>query len=298
MELRFLAFGFLVALVAPACGGQDPIQEETARVSSAATATSISAANGSLVLTFSTLGTFEDRDRGRALVLRATSNRNLKDVFSFVPDDAFGEATIVSERRLEIVLYEGHELNTVLSGLPLFLSVATFTGTPTRVTARVDVAPRFYQFVGASSLWIDEPVRPLYAVNGASTLLYRGSADALANQLTVTAADGAPAVARVDADSFRLDWSYPALHLAVDPPTSPLTFTAALTGGGTAQKTARLATRVVGLALTTGDAYEVWPTPACDPAVYACFHGAPAGTTDFGACGTYRQVARCAQASE
>jgi hypothetical protein len=41
----------------------------------------------------------------------------------------------------------------------------------------------------------------------------------------------------------------------------------------------------------------VWPTPDCDPAVYTCFHSAPAGTTDFGHCGTYRQVQRCTYAS-
>jgi hypothetical protein len=141
-------------------------------------------------------------------------------------------------------------------------------------------------------------VRPVYAVNGGDTLVYRGAADALADQLLVTAPDGAPTVTRVDADSFRLDWQYPALYQAIDPHTTPLTFTADLTGGGTVQKTARLVPRVVGLELTTGDAYEVWPTPGCDPEVFDCYHDAPAGTTDFGSCGTYREVRRCVYADE
>lgn len=297
MNLRALALGCLVALAAPACSSQSPVEEETGAAASAAAATKISASVGSLTLTFDTMGTFEDRAGGRALILHATANRYLANVFTFVPDDAFGQANIISERRLEIVLYEGHELNTVLSGLPLFLTVETFTGTPTSYTAQVKLEPRFYYFLGTNSIWIDEPVRPVYAVNGPDVLVYRGAADALADQLTVTAPDGAPTVARVDADSFRLDWQYPALHLAIDPHTTPLTFTADLSGGGgTVEKTARLVPRVVGLELTTGDAYEVWPTPECDPDVFACYNDAPAGTTDFGSCGTYREVARCVYA--
>jgi hypothetical protein len=299
MNLRALALGCLVALAAPACSSQNPVEEETGAAASAAAATKISAAVGSLTLTFDTMSTFEDRAGGRALILHATANRYLKNVFSFVPDDAFGQANIISERRLEIVLYEGHEVNTLLSGLPLFLTVETFTGTPTLYTAQVKIEPQFYYFLGSTSIWIDEPVRPVYAVNGTDTLVYRGAADALADQLTVTAPDGAPTVTRVDADSFRLDWLYPALYLAVDPHTTPLTFTADLSGGGgTVEKTARLVTRVVGLELTTDDPYAVWPTPECDPAVFACYNDAPMGTTDFGSCGTYREVSRCVYADE
>ena len=65
------------------------------------------------------------------------------------------------------------------------------------------------------------------------------------------------------------------------------------TGGATEQKTSRLAVRVAELALTSGDAYEVWPTPACQPETCACIQAQPAGTTDFAACGSYRQVSRC-----
>ncbi len=302
MELRALAFASFVALTAPACAGQfvDPSDdpgEDTGVTASAATATRVYASEGDLDLSFETLGTFEDRDGGRALILHATANRYLESVFTFVPDDAFGEAHIISERRLEVVLHEGHELNTVLSGLPLFVAVNTFTGSPNRYTAKIEVAPRFYDFRGSSSIWIDEAVTPLYKVNGVDNLVYRGNAGAPASQFTVTAPDGAPAVSRVDADSFHLDWSYTALHQAIDPHTVPLTFNADLTAGGTAQKTSRLVARVTSLALTSGDAYEVWPSSSCQSAVYSCIHAQPAGATDFTACGTYRDVSRCMYAN-
>ena len=294
---RLIAFGCLFAFAVPACAVESTqAPEEIGVAEDAATATRIYASEGDLDLSFETLGTFEDRDGGRALILRGTANRYLKDVFSFVPDDAFCEANIISERRFEVVIHEGHELNTLLSGLPLFVSIETFTGTPTHYTARVEVSTRFYDFLGSSSIWVDEAVHPRYVVNGIDNISYRGSVDVAATALAVTAADGVPAVAPVDADTYRLAWSYANLQDAIDPHTERMTFTATRADGTTATKSARLVGRVVGLALTTGDAYDVWPTPACEPAVYTCYHGQPAGTTDFSACGTYRQVQRCVYA--
>lgn len=304
MNPRTLGLACLVAFAAPACSG--PVAEPTAPVESTeavettgtttAGATAVErlyAAEGSLTLSFETLGTFETRNGVRALVLHATANRYLSNVFSYVPDDAFGEANIISERRLEVVLPEGHELNSVLSGLPLFVTVDTFTGTPTHYTARIEVAPRFYDFQGSNSVWVSSDVTPYYVVNGNNPLVYRGRVDAAASALTVTAPDGVPTVARVDADTFNLDWNYTAMHQAMDPHTTPLTFNAALTAGGTAQKTGRVVPRVTSLALTTGDAYDVWPSPGCQPATYDCVQNKPTGTTDFSSCGTYRQVTRC-----
>ncbi|APR78182.1 Hypothetical protein A7982_03529 [Minicystis rosea] len=297
MNLRALALGSLVALAAPACAGSDPAPEAVDTADSAATATRIYASEADLDLSFETLGTFEDRDGSRALILHATANRYLESVYSFIPDDLFGEAHIISERRLEVVIHEGYELNTLLSGMPLFVAVNTFTGTPNHYTARVDIAARFYDFLGSSSIFIDEKVDPYYVLNGSDNLVYRGSVDALATQMTVTAPDGAPTVAQADADTFRLDWPYAGLHDAIDPHTQYLTFTAALNSGVTAKKTTRLVARVVGLALTSGDAYDVWPAPVCQPDVYTCYHAQPAGTTDFSACGSYREVLACTYAN-
>ncbi|MBZ4416183.1 hypothetical protein [Myxococcus sp. RHSTA-1-4] len=299
MMLRNLALACLLAFGATACNptlDTEPA-EELGTTTGAAAVTRLYSAIGDNELSFETLGTFEERNGERVLVLRATSNRYLENVFSFVPDDIFGETNIISERRFEVVLREGHELNTVLSGLPLFISVDTFTGTPNRYYARIVVAPRFFDFRGSSALFIDEKVDPVYVRNGADVLVYRGKVDVAASALSVTAPDGVPVVSPVDADTFRLDWQYPAVYQAVDPHTVPLTFSATLADGTTAQKTARLVARVTELAVTDGDPYEVWPSDVCPLAVYNCIHSQPAGTTDFGVCGAYREVSRCMYAT-
>ncbi|NPC76357.1 hypothetical protein HPP05_42225, partial [Corallococcus exiguus] len=50
---------------------------------------------------------------------------------------------------------------------------------------------------------------------------------------------------------------------------------------GRGQDRAKQVARVTEFALTDGDAYDVWPSAPCDPAVSACYHSKPAGTTDF-----------------
>jgi hypothetical protein len=290
-----LALACLLAFGATACNAPQTAEpaEETGTLTAAATADRLYAAVGNNELSVETLGTFETRNGERVLVLHGTANRYLESVFSFVPDDIFGETSVISERRFEVVLHEGHELNTVLSGLPLFISINTFTGSPVRYFARIVVAPRFFDFRGSSALFIDEAVNPAYVRNGTDVLVYRGKVDVAASLLTVTAPDGIPVVAPVDADTFQLDWQYPAVYQAIDPHTTPLTFTASLPDGTTAQKTARLVARVTELALTADDPYDVWPSEPCQATVYDCIHSQPAGTNDFAVCGTYRQVSRC-----
>jgi hypothetical protein len=308
MNFRSFALACALSLGATACGNTSPEEslvvpvEVTGVSTAAATATRIYAyePTGTHELSFETLGTFETRNNRRVLVIHGTTNRYIQDVFSFVPDDAFGTANVISERRFEVVLEEGHELNTMLSGLPLLVSIDTFTGSPTRYYAQIILAPRFFDFRGPNSITVFENVAPVYVLNAAGTdnLMYRGRVDSAATSLTVTAPDGVPTVSRVDADTFQLDWRYPAVHEAVDPHTIPLTFTAALNGGTVVDETARLVVRVTGLAISTNDdPYNTWPSPACQLSVYNCIHAQPAGTLDFGACGTYRQVQRCMYAS-
>src|SRR5688572_5565805 len=57
-----------------------------------------------LTLTFEGPARFVTRGSERTLVLSGRSSRNLKDVRSFVPDDAFGETSLTSPRTFEIAL--------------------------------------------------------------------------------------------------------------------------------------------------------------------------------------------------
>ncbi|WP_163865120.1 hypothetical protein [Myxococcus eversor] len=301
MRLRELWWVGLAVLGVLACqdSGLDPgaAPGDDLGVSEAkATATRIYATEASLELSFETMGTFETRNGVRSLILHATANRYLEHVFSFIPDDGFGTANIISERRFEVVLPDGPELHEILSGRPLFIAIDTFTGTPTSYTAKIEVYPRFFDFRGASALVIDEEVDPVYVKNAEGNVVFRGRVDVAADALAVTAADGIPSVSRMDADTFRLDWTYSAVRPAMDPHTVPLVFDASLTGGTTARKTARLVARVTSLELTTGDAYEVWPTPGCYPGPEDCLNALPEEATDLSACGSYREVLHCLDA--
>jgi hypothetical protein len=50
---------------------------------------------------------------------------------------------------------------------------------------------------------------------------------------------------------------------------------------------------VKGLALTIDDPYQVWPSARCPTAVRTCLNATPVGATDFGDCGSYREVNAC-----
>jgi hypothetical protein len=45
--------------------------------------------------------------------------------------------------------------------------------------------------------------------------------------------------------------------------------------------------------MTTGDPYQVWPSDRCPAAVRTCLNATPVGATDFGDCGSYREVNAC-----
>jgi hypothetical protein len=50
---------------------------------------------------------------------------------------------------------------------------------------------------------------------------------------------------------------------------------------------------VKAVALTTGDPYQVWASDRCPTAVRTCLNATPVGATDFGDCGSYREVNAC-----
>lgn len=59
------------------------------------------------------------------------------------------------------------------------------------------------------------------------------------------------------------------------------------------QKHATLSLSVKKLGLTAGDAYEVWPVPACTTAVKSCLVALPGDGDDTGSCGDARTVKAC-----
>jgi hypothetical protein len=241
--------------------------------------------------------TVERRNGQLAVVIHGRTSKNIAEVFSWVPDDAFGEALQTSARKFDVVLFGDHEVNTLLSGLPINVDINTSVGTIRNYHARITVAPRFARFGGDNGLWIDSGVRPVFMRNAEPTLAYRSRvhADEVVEALTVTTTDHSdPAVTRVDDTTWSFGWTYPQLAPVLDP-TDVIEFTAELPDD-TIEKHAGIDLRVVDVQLTTLDPYDTGPTPSCDPAVYACIAATHPQQSDLGHCGDYRPVQRCVYA--
>jgi hypothetical protein len=296
-----LASAFVVSYLAACAPGTEAPASRPADEQQEAGLASKTASVGSLKLTIQGAARFESRNGQRVLVVTGSANRDLESAFSWVPDDAFGETTLLTKRKLEIVLRDGHEINSILSGLPINLSLTAKTGQTKEAYARIALAPAFARFTGSSSLQIDKPIRPIFIDSAENNLRYRGQVSAtspIAEMSVFTDDNSGPVIARVDADTFRFDWEYAAFALAADPHTEAVHFSAELENGKTRTKHADIDVLVTSVDLTTDDPYEAWPTPPCEEAVYWCVVGARQnGQTDLGDCGDYREVSRCAYAT-
>lgn len=230
------------------------------------------------------------RVTGGELVATITgrASRTLTGAFSFVPDDAFGTARLTGARSFAIDLHGGAELNSILSGLPLFVDLDAATGTEPDYALRLDLQPSFRKFTGSAALRVDTLVRPIFIGKDApdplryhATIATTGTAP-----MTVTGV-ATPGIYPVTG-GVAVDMTYPALDAALRA-GGKLTFKQ-----GAATKSAVLGASVTAIAMTTGDAYDTWPSPTCQLDVYNCqfeFQG-----VDLATCGDYREVSRCAYA--
>jgi|GEM_PF-2163181 len=232
--------------------------------------------------------------------LRLRTSRSLESAMSYVPDDGFGDARLVSPQVVEIDLRGGHEINTVLSGLPLFVHLRTKSGAVREYDARLDVAPRFARFTGSSTLFVHEAIKPVWSRVGApeDPLRYRARASqpGATSLSAFTDDDSDPVVKSLGGGEFQLDWRYPELQLTFDYPNDPVYFAASV-GGAEKTKQAGIDLRVTQVGLTREGATTAWPTPSCAPAVRTCITAAGGmATAELGHCGTYREVSRCIDA--
>ncbi len=230
------------------------------------------------------------------ITMRLRTSRSLESAMSFVPDDGFGDARLVSPRVVEVDLRGGHEINSILSGLPLFVHLRAKSGAVRNYEARLDLAPRFARFAGSSAVSIDRDIRPVLVKSAVDDLRYRGrvTSSGASSMNVYTDDDSDPEVSALGSGAWRFDWTYSGLELASDIPTDPVFFGAQV-GASTKTKTAGIDLAVVKVGLTKESAYDVWPQPGCTPAITACIQAKAPGATDFGDCGAYRQVKTCMQ---
>jgi hypothetical protein len=265
----------LLVLSAMACGGTEPLAGEAID-----TAADLRSRAGNTSVWMESAGVASREGDAWVLRMRGRTSRNLAGAFSFVPDDAFAEARVVGPRSFELVVRAGHELNSLLSGLPLLVRLDTTDGAS--LTARVTLGLRWSSFRGSSAVRLDERVRPI-AVRGGDRLAYRSDVHATSTTLTVQGTSAT--VVQSGARDFTADLDYARVEQLLTARTR-VTFQAR---PGTS-KSALLEVFPALLDTTLLDPYDAWPAEACTPELYTCANDV---TSELASCGTYREVQRC-----
>ncbi len=231
---------------------------------------------------------------GRSVwVISGRTSKNLAQdgVRSFVFDDVLGAGAVISARKFEIELDSQSELNSLLSGVRLYVSIQPLVGAP--ATATLFLAPRLDGFAGSSKIWVSTVVKPVYD----GELTYRARVRTGAgSDPTVTTSDAAVFSVERRAgttDEWNVDFDFATFVFAANPPSDPVHFRYTDSGGVLREKTGALYPALMQLGITREDAYDVWPPPECEAAVQACLDTLGLIETDTEVCGSYRQTTRC-----
>jgi hypothetical protein len=278
------------ALALSACAS--PVQEDTLDLSNDLTAErnvaldaeTVSVTADGLRVRFDTVGKLGPK----GYTFRGTANQDLGSAFSWVPDDAFGETVLTGRRTFYVTLPWGYELNSILSGLPLFVKLDT-ASTPSRsFTARLDLGATLGKFSGASSLYLLPAIAPVWVRDAANPLRYRVRGRTSGGGVSVITDGPSASVSAGSGGNFALDFGYDGLAATINEADDLVVVQA-----GTLRKQAAVAVLIKHLGLTTEDATVVWEPVSCSARVKACVQAKPAGVSDFGDCGSYREVESC-----
>lgn len=279
---------FLAALLTfTACGPQLTEVEgadETLEGADGLTTTEVKIATTGMTVWLKPYVTKTVRDGQTLWILKGRASVNLESMMSYVPDDAFCTTNLLTARTFEIVIQPGSEANTLLSGLPLFVNLVQ--AGPKQATLKFILEPRFVDATGASSLWVNTALKPIYVSN--QGLTYRGKVRASGAPAVKIGGVPATVTKRTDAaDEYNVDVGFD--QLSSGALGSGSTFTL-----GTATKQAGIAYAVAGLDLQrTADAYATWPSAKCTATTQACMNTLGATAYDYEACGNYRNTQRC-----
>lgn len=282
---------FLSAFLLLACGPQEAEvgsgAEPSADDASELSTTELKVATTGITVWVRPYATKEVRDGRNLFVVRGRTSVNIENALSYVPDDAFGYATVLSARTFEVALDAQSETNSLLSGLPLLVRLDQPGGK--NATLRFVLAPRFVDATGSSKLWVTTEVKPIYVVE--QGLGYRGKVRAGGAASVQLGSTNAKLSRRGTGDEWNVDFTFEQLREAALGAGARFTTTL---DGVEYVKTAKLALGVGTLELArTDDAYAYWPQPTCTAAVQACLNAGGATATDYESCGSYRQVSRC-----
>lgn len=220
---------------------------------------------------------------------RGRTSLALTELRSWVPDDAFASVEALAERRFEITVRDASEQNTLLSGMPLFLSGRMEDGR--EVSVALWLAPRLAPqraSTGESRLRYNVAIRPVWVGGDVS---YRGRVSSHPSFAIQVLGSPSPATTGLGAGRMRLDWSFDALREALSAMLPRLT-AVAVRGTQRHERAAKLGVQVARLGVTMLDPRVAWPT-TCEPSVRACLRSLPLDQQDTESCGSYRQVLAC-----
>jgi len=237
-------------------------------------------------------GVYPVQREGRTVwTVRGSTNRDVTNLMTFVPDDQYAMVTELSPRSFEIT-FETRELQTVLEGRPLFLRLVPVDGSPATF-ASISVSPRFTGFYGSSQVYVDANTTPIF---WGGQVEYRGHAHLgfHANTFDFWANNGVePSLTKLDPRNWQFDFDNTSMVGAANPSSNNLHFVAINSHGTSYTKYAYARMRVTELELTTQDPYVVWPAPVCTAELQACLDALPFGTYDASSCGSFDNVRTC-----
>jgi hypothetical protein len=214
------------------------------------------------------------------VIVYGSANTPLESAFSFVPDDAFGEAQVVTPTTFELTLSYGYEINSLLSGLPILISLHDANSTDHYL--RLLLKPVFRNFAGDENLFIEKIIDAVYVRDVNNPLRYRATAQTKQQTLgtSLVPAD----IGKINRRLWSIDWTY-------DTFATRLGYTVEFSAGE-ARKKAETVVRVARVEMTTDDPYNAWPTDVCEDRVLNCIQ-AHSDKYDLSICGNYREVQRC-----
>lgn len=222
-------------------------------------------------------------------ILRGRTGGNLAEVRSYILGDGFGQATITGARSFAVAV-DAHEINSLLSGLRLFVDLVPRSARAQPATVAIQLAPRWQMSRGDGSIQVGAEVRP---VNVAGELLYRAEVTASGEgPLMAKASDGGVMTTQPRGQgAWSVDVPFAVLEREA---RSRATASFTLFGPAKVNRRADLAITVSAGDLFRGPAEARYPeAQSCAPEVQVCIDGLPAGDFDYGACGSYREVASC-----
>ena len=231
-------------------------------------------------------------DAGRArFVIHGRASRHLEGVSAAVPDDAFGEARVISPRRFEIEL-DTHEMASVTFGVPLWITLDAVGAPHPRYVVEVRARTRIGAGSGERGIQLGSELTPVLVDDA---VVYRGRVtlgEGIHDVRMSATIDGDVPLVDAGDGALRFDVSFDAAARAAAARLERLH----LVGwrrAGMVWRRASVALSVSEVAITHLDPAVEWPADECEEPTRACLVSRGGISGDTSECGDAWRVTRC-----